>query len=363
MTQEERQERAPHISSGPGQVLLWQSGEGSDFRTAELSFYRERYGGAIEATNERYRRAGHPERCRSVEQVYTAAQTRPEEVILQIGDRNSKVDREIFRQCVDDYLETLRNWSEEHGGHLHILNAAIHFDETSPHAHIRRVWDYTDKDGFPRLGQNKALELSGIPLKDPGKPQGRYNNRKIVFDEMMREEWQEIAQAHGFEIETEPRTGLRHKNKAEFIAEQLRLEREELEQKTAAARADYEAIRKAAAEASRSPIPETVTRGIGRNRREVVELSPDEYMSLRRAANGFQATERELKRQRDDAERRARQYRDKASSLRQAVEACCSQETKAQIMAFELMTADERRRILETDKQERKQTVKRGRER
>lgn len=126
-----------------------------------------------------------------------------------------------LQSAVEDYLGRLAVWNDEHGGHMIFLTAAIHLDEGSPHAHIRRVWEYQDAAGHTRLGQNKALQAAGIEPPQPGKPLGRYNNRKMSFDAMARGIWQETCREHGFDIETEARPGMRHKEKRDFIYDQM----------------------------------------------------------------------------------------------------------------------------------------------
>ena len=233
LSDEERREVAPHIhpeAMQENREWRWTGREDKrPLEEVELDFYRTRYAAALERTNERYRREGHAERCRTPEQLYRGAKSRPEEMILQIGDREANISPEAFKACVADYMHRLGAWSQEHGGHMHLLTAALHFDETSPHAHIRRVWDYTDRDGLTRLGQNKALEAAGVPLPDPTKPEGRYNNRKIAFDLWARGMWQDVCKAHGFEVETEPIPGKRHQEKADWMYQQNaeRLERQE----------------------------------------------------------------------------------------------------------------------------------------
>lgn len=213
---------APHIHperQGDNLAMCWQTG--MDFETAELAFYEKHYAAACEATNKRYRRERHPERCKTPEDLYRGRLTRPEELILQIGDMHTGVDVQTFKACVNEYMKEFTKWNKAHGTHGHVLDVAIHTDEASPHAHIRRVWDYHDSDGLVRLGQNKALEAAGVPLPDPEKAVSRYNNRKIAFDAMMREKWQEICKSHGFDVETVPRPDMKHKDKADYIAEQL----------------------------------------------------------------------------------------------------------------------------------------------
>ena len=224
MTPQEREEKASHIhTENTHKNRTWSIGRAGDgdLKDRELTFYRERYSSGLEETNRRYRRQGHPERCRTIEQIYVGQKTRPEEMILQIGDRETDVDPDVFSSAVVEYLQRLDQWNRMHGGHMHILDVSIHLDETSPHAHVRRVWDYTDKDGHVRLGQNAALRAAGVPLPHPDKPEGRYNNRKISFDTMARGLWQDVVREHGFEVETEPRPSARHKDKIEFVNDRL----------------------------------------------------------------------------------------------------------------------------------------------
>lgn len=203
----------------------------SAFKTLEeyeLDFY-QLYQQQCDITNANYIRQGHPERCKTPEDLYHGKLTRPEELILQIGDMHDNIPQDVFMSCVEEYIEQFNEWNDEHGEHGQILDVSYHFDEQSPHAHIRRVWDYVDKNGVYRLGQNKALEQAGIELPNPLQKPSRYNNRKMTFDAMMRGKWQEICKNHGFEIETEPRPNRKHKKKAEYIADCLNKEIETLQ--------------------------------------------------------------------------------------------------------------------------------------
>ena len=188
-----------------------------DFEMAERYYYRTTYADALQATNDRYRQQRHPERCKTLEQLYHGRHTKPEEIILQIGDiSDAETVKGIFLECLVDYLKRLEKWNEKHGKPMQILNIAVHFDESSPHAHMRRVWEYTDKNGYKRLGQNAALKAAGIDLPNPGEKEGRYNNRKMVFDAFSRSLWQDVCRSHGLSIETEPRQGLRHKSVRDY---------------------------------------------------------------------------------------------------------------------------------------------------
>lgn len=227
-SEHERQEMAPHIDAARTADNMtwrvgskgWHKGTGGDIEAAERDYYRRRYGAAQEAKNARYKAQRHPERCKTTDDLYTGRLTRPEEQILQIGSKDEQVPPEIFRACVRDYVRALNDWNKMHGRHMQILSISIHFDETSPHTHIRRVWEYDSKDGRA-LGQDKALQAAGVPLPDPGKAKGRHNNRKMTFDAQMRDKWLDICEAHGLQIDREPVPDVRHKDKADFIRDRI----------------------------------------------------------------------------------------------------------------------------------------------
>lgn len=219
------EEHASHIDQERSENNLYTTWNGNpNFEESERHYYEQTYRDGLDATNAHYRHEGHADRCKSIDDLYTGKLTRPEEMILQIGDRSSGIDGQNFKAAVEDYLGRLAVWNDEHGGHMIFLTAAIHLDEGSPHAHIRRVWEYQDAAGHTRLGQNKALQAAGIEPPQPGKPLGRYNNRKMSFDAMARGIWQETCREHGFDIETEARPGMRHKEKRDFIYDQMTAE-------------------------------------------------------------------------------------------------------------------------------------------
>lgn len=220
-----RQEHAPHIDpERTDDNVVWTWDGQTDVEASERAWYAQEYQRAQEATNARYAREGHSDRCKSTDQLYEGRLTRPEEMILQVGTQADGIDPAEFAQAVDRYLDKLDEWDTAHGGHMHILSIALHVDESSPHLHIRRVWDYTDRDGLCRLGQAKALQAAGVPLPDPNKPTGRFNNRKMTFDSMARSWWQECCQEQGWDIETDARPDMRHKSKQDYIRDQMAAE-------------------------------------------------------------------------------------------------------------------------------------------
>lgn len=211
--------KAPHIDASrtASNLVAPRNVPADRMRDWELHLYRTHYSAALEARNQRYRAKGHKDRCRTIEQVYTDAKTRPEELILQLGDHANGADAETLRACTIEWINWQGKWSREHGKPIMLLSVAIHLDETSPHVHVRRVWQAKDKDGNWTPNQAAALRSAGVERPHPDKAEGRYNNAKMSYDAMARGKWIEIARAHGLEIETEPVPDRRHMDTADYI--------------------------------------------------------------------------------------------------------------------------------------------------
>lgn len=191
-------------------------GRGADLRDIELQYYRETFGAALDARNARYRAQRHPERCRTVEQVYTAKKTRPEEVILQVGNMTDTIDRKTFDAVVSEFLSQYNAWNDRMGRPARTLDISMHYDEATPHAHWRRVWQYRDAQGNMQVGQAQALRSAGIKAPSPG-AENRYNNPKMTYDAQVRRLWQSACRAHGLDIVTEPLPSHRHKSTEDYI--------------------------------------------------------------------------------------------------------------------------------------------------
>lgn len=182
---------------------------GLTMEQGELDFYEMRFRAHLDATNERYRRNGHPERCRSMEQYYESGRYRPEEVIIQIGDATEHVDSATLAKCAVEFT----NWmTHATRGRCQWLSISVHMDETTPHVHLRRVWQCPDRDGNWCVSQDGALREMGVPLPDPSRPAGRYNNRKMTWDAAAREKLIDICREHGIEIDAAPEPARRHES-------------------------------------------------------------------------------------------------------------------------------------------------------
>ena len=202
------------------------------FEEVEELYYSIHYKNFIEGQNERNIKNHHPERNRTTSDILKHKKTCPEETIYQIGTLDNHVSPDILLQVVTDFMFEI---TERFGTHVHILNWALHLDESTPHIHERHVFDCENQYGelFPQ--QEKALEKLGFDLPKPDKPAGRNNNRKMIFDSACRALLFDIAKNYGLQLEEEPEYGGRkYLEKQEYILakqkEQLALQEEKLEE-------------------------------------------------------------------------------------------------------------------------------------
>ncbi len=216
-----------------------QSGQYTTFNQVERAFYEQRYGGYLAGQAARNVKAGHAGRNRTVDDLLTDARICPEETIYQIGKEGDCPPPEVLLEIMQEFMATFQ---ERFGSHVHILDWALHLDETSPHIHARQVFDIENRYGEIEPKQEKALEALGIPLPFPDKKPGRQNNRKITFDSMCRELLLNICEEHGLSVEREAIYGgqaSREKNDYIIAAQRERIA--ELEKRNAELTADNEA--------------------------------------------------------------------------------------------------------------------------
>lgn len=194
-------DKANHIDKTLTSENIYKSYKGLPFAEAERQFYQDHFREMINDINERAKRAYHPERMTDVDKLLQSKKTMPEEIILQIGDKDTHVTPRQLAKAAEEF----ERWhNQKFGEHVVFLDAALHVDEKSPHIHLRRVWIYEHEKGFKAIGQHKALEQMGYELPDKTKPRGRNNNLKQVYTAECREKWLEICHEHGLEVEKKP---------------------------------------------------------------------------------------------------------------------------------------------------------------
>lgn len=174
------------------------------FTEIEKAYYFEHYGDHVDAQNERNEKVGHAERNRTTDDVLKNNKTCPEESILQLGNIDCSVTPDVLAKVVAEFFE---EFEKRYGSHVHILDWALHLDETTPHVHVRQVYDALNKYGELCPQQEKALEELGFELPDPTKKRSRFNNRKMCFDAECRKLFLDIGQKNGVELEYEPEYG------------------------------------------------------------------------------------------------------------------------------------------------------------
>ena len=207
------------------------SGQYPSFVQHEHDEYERRYGAFIAGQNARNKKSGHTKRNRTVDDLLADIRVCPEETIYQIGKEGDCPPPEILIDIVQEFMDTVE---ERFGKHVHVLDWALHLDETSPHIHARQVFDIENRYGEREPKQEKALEALGIPLPDPAKKPSRTNNRKVTFDHLCRDLLLAICREHGLEVETEAIYGGRaSREKNDYIIEAQRDKIAELEKRNA----------------------------------------------------------------------------------------------------------------------------------
>ena len=185
------------------------------FEQIELAFYEEHYGNYVMKQNERHVKARHPDRCKEVEDVWKNKKTCPEESIYQLGTIDEHASVETLILVFDEFK---KEFDERFGSNVHIIDWSLHMDEATPHIHERHVFDATNRYGEIEPKQETALEELGFELPKPNEKKGKYNNRKMVFDEECRKLFISICQNHGLTIDVEPvYGGASYLEKQDFI--------------------------------------------------------------------------------------------------------------------------------------------------
>ena len=204
------------------------------FSDVEKMFYEIHYAHFVENQNARNAKIRHTERNRTIEDLLEGKKTCPEETIYQLGTLDEHASAEDLLNIVTEFIEEFKT---KFGEHVHVLDWALHLDESTPHIHERHVFDCKNKYGEVAPQQEKALEALGFDLPDPDKPLSRRNNRKITFDAACRKMLFEIAKRHGLDLEEEAEYGSRkYLEKQDFILakqkEQLAVQQNKLDELT-----------------------------------------------------------------------------------------------------------------------------------
>jgi len=204
------------------------------FSDVERRFYETHYTAFVEGQNERNAKNRHTERNRSIPDLLSSRKTCPEETICQLGTLDEHASAEDLLNIVTEFIDEFK---AKFGDHVHVLDWALHLDESTPHIHERHVFDCENQYGEIAPQQEKALEALGFELPDPAKPLSRRNNRKITFDAACRKMLFEIAKRHGLDLEEEAEYGNRTRRSSDLFIlakqkEQLAAQQSKLDELT-----------------------------------------------------------------------------------------------------------------------------------
>lgn len=179
--------------------------EDRTFEEIEKMFYEKVYSKHIDAQNQRYIKGRKKNLCISVNDYYKAHRTRPEDLILQVGNKNQHISGEELWQIAMDYKE---KFNEVYGAHCKILTMALHMDEATPHVHIRRAWIGEDKEGYAHASCESALRCIGYEWNRTDT--SKKNNAKIKFTETERKMFENVCRDHEIDIDVDNRIHTEH---------------------------------------------------------------------------------------------------------------------------------------------------------
>jgi hypothetical protein len=176
-----------------------------DAKAFELQRYEHLYGEGQRAKNDRYIQDGHPERCKTVTEVYSSRRTAPLETILQLGSRDTDIDPQERREkLMKAAAKLITNMQQRWGENIHLLTFSLHMDESgADHIHVRYTFSSLDRFGFRVPNQAQAFEAMGIQRPDPTAKEGKYNCPLMTFSELIRQEFYDICERQGVVIDRE----------------------------------------------------------------------------------------------------------------------------------------------------------------
>ena len=205
----------------------------TSFVEHERQFYEELFGPHLEYQNEKHRQSWHYYRIRSIDDLLYDKKYKslPEEEILQIGNmenwQNGDITIEQVKAAMNMYVH---NFHRMYGTRVHIMDFALHLDESTPHLHLKVCYSKVNaKSGFLQASERGALKELGIERPHPEQEESRYNNSKITFTSTLRSMWHTCIEQQGIHLNTEAREASKSgMDKEEYVVQKLRAEREVL---------------------------------------------------------------------------------------------------------------------------------------
>ncbi len=132
-----------------------ETGLADTFEDVERMYYTHRYEDYVMAQNVRNEKNRHTERKRTVGDLLKNKKTCPEETIYQIGTMEDHIPPDVLLDVVLEFMDELH---VRFGDHVHILDWALHLDESTPYIHERHVFDCENRYGEIAPQQEEALK-------------------------------------------------------------------------------------------------------------------------------------------------------------------------------------------------------------
>lgn len=197
------------------------------FDEHERAFYTEMFGDALEAQNEKHRKAGNHDRVKTIDEYRSAERTCPEEYLFQFGNRENNVNHQLLERAVTSWITIMQ---QRYGSNWRIMDVALHMDESVPHIHCRACWVYEKPTGYA-VSQTKALDAMGVKRPDESKPKSQYNNPKMTWSADSRAILVELARQVGIDvIDTPVEPGKRVRELEDYVYQQTHAQVQQLEE-------------------------------------------------------------------------------------------------------------------------------------
>lgn len=175
--------------------VLYTYGDTGDIEAAEKLLYENMFNDEREAQNERYRQKSNYGRIWTMDEWRTSVRHRPIENVLFVGNEKCHISSGALLNVYDYFCKE----REERFGDIFVRISAFRYaDSVIPHIHERYVLYWEDDKGIKHTEINEALKRAGVDIPFPENDEGKYNNRKMMFDMICREMWLDIL-AEGLE--------------------------------------------------------------------------------------------------------------------------------------------------------------------
>ena len=165
----------------------------------ELDFYHAHFSEALAEKNRRYTEKDRSERVQTIEDVYDAHRTAPEEIIWKLDAKGQEtIDRNLMEELFAEHFE----WEQARFPQVHYFSRVFHRNAPAAPDYVRarRIWIAHDKEGNEIISERKALREMGIERPDASQKDSRYNNAGMTHAALCRAHLEELFVSRGLDI-------------------------------------------------------------------------------------------------------------------------------------------------------------------